>query len=100
MTLDDRIGQLVRDAIEPMLHQLEQRLVERLDGLVQPPVTKFTPDLLTTRDLASYLRVSPRTVQRRAAAGELPPPISVSSRRARWRRCDIDEWLDRGGMSP
>ena len=100
MTLDDRIGQLVRDALEPMLSQLEQRLVERLEDLERPQVPEAPPELLTARDLASYLRVSPRTVQRMAAAGELPPPVPISPGRSRWRRGDIHEWLDRGGTSP
>jgi len=99
VSLEERFAELVRDAVEPMLHALEQRLVERLDGLGRPPEPNSAPDLMTAKDLADYLRVDPRTVQRMAAAGELPAPIPVSAKRSRWRRADIDAWLQAGGAS-
>ena len=100
MSLEERIAELVRDAVEPMLHALEQRLVERLEGLApRPEEPKPAPDLMTAKDLAAYLRVDRRTVQRMAGAGELPAPIPVSARRSRWRRADIDAWLQAGGAS-
>ena len=98
MNLDDRLSQLVRGAIEPMLAEhlghLEQRLAERLDGLGQRPVRETAPSLMTLRELASYLRLSPRTVQRMAAENELPPPVRITRGRPRWRRADVDAWLD------
>ena len=99
MNLADRLSQLVRDAVEPMLNErlndLEERLLERLRAVVQQPPADTAPPLLTQDDLACYLRVAPRTVKRMVAAGELPPPIPISAGRSRWRRSDIDEWLDR-----
>ncbi len=97
MSLDDHIGQLVRDAIEPMLSELEQRLVERLDDLVQPVEPTSTPDLLTAKELAGYLRISPRNVHR--MKDDIPDPVRVTPGRPLWRRSDIDAWLDQGGVS-
>ena len=97
VNIDDQIGQLVRDAIEPMLRDLEQRLVERLE---QPPAaTEVQPKILTAKGLAEYLHVSPRTIHRMAARSELPPPILITPSRPRWRRSDIDAWLDAGGAA-
>ena len=99
MSLDDRIAQLVRDAVEPMLTErfehLEERLVARLQGLVSEP--DAVPSLLTAGDVAGLLRVAPRTVQRMVAAGEFPRPIPITPGRARWRRSDVDAWLEQRG---
>ena len=100
MTIDDRMRQLVRDAIEPMLtarlSDLEERLAARLASVVQPPPADTAPRLLTQKDVAKYLRVAPRTVTRMLAADKLPPPIQVSPGCSRWRKEDIDKRLERG----
>ena len=77
------------------LNDLEERLLERLAGLVQPP--DAAPALLTLKEVARDLRVTPRTVQRMVAAGEFPPPVHISPGRSRWRRSDVDAWLDGRG---
>jgi len=103
VTLDDRLAQLVRDAVAPMLAQqlelLEERLAERLSGLVERPEasTAAAPPLLTQGDVAAQLRVAPRTLQRMVKAGEFPRPVPISPGRARWRQVDVDTWLDRQG---
>ena len=105
MNLDDRLSQLVRDAIMPMLAEhldgLEDRLVERLAAEVQrsaePPKR---PELLTSKDVAGILKVDPRTLQRMVSAEKFPASIKISPARSRWRRSDVDAWLaQRGGES-
>jgi excisionase family DNA binding protein len=49
--------------------------------------------LLTTDEVLGYLRVTPRTVYRLIRAGELPA-VRIG-RQWRFRRADIDNWLDR-----
>ena len=99
MNLDDRIAQLLRDSVEPMLTErfehLEERLVARLEGLVPEP--DAVPSLLTAGDVAGLLRIAPRTVQRMVATGDFPAPIPITPGRARWRRADIDAWLEQRG---
>ena len=101
MTIDDRMRQLVRDAIEPMLsahlNALEERLAERLDRAVQPPPSDAAPRLLTKKDVATQLRIDPRTLQRMVDAGEFPAPVPISPGRTRWRQATIDEWIDGRG---
>ena len=98
MTLDDRLSQLVRDALEPMLREglnaLEERLAERLATAVQPPAADAALRLLTKKDVAAQLRVDPRTLVRMVAAGQFPPPILISPGCPRWRQETIDEWVD------
>jgi predicted DNA-binding transcriptional regulator AlpA len=52
------------------------------------------PDLLTAREVACCLSVSPRTVWRWTAQGILPAPVRPSRRATRWRACDIRRFLD------
>ena len=100
MNLDDRISQLVRDVVSPMLaerlDQLEERLVERLKDAVQvqPVPASATPPLVTIAEVAKRLKVDKRTVERMVKAGEFPSPIRVSPGIIRWPPSDIDAWLE------
>ena len=48
---------------------------------------------LTTEDVLAYLKVTPRTIYRLIRTGELPA-VRIG-RQWRFRRTDLDEWLDR-----
>jgi excisionase family DNA binding protein len=48
---------------------------------------------LTTEEVLGYLKVNPRTIYRLIRSGELPA-IRIG-RQWRFRRTDLDEWLDR-----
>ena len=48
---------------------------------------------LTTEQVLGYLRVTPRTIYRLIRSGELPA-VRVG-RQWRFRRGDLDEWLER-----
>src|SRR5262249_60538689 len=63
-----------------------QRLAER------PPAEPLLWDL---EQVAAALNVSPRTVKRMAAAGELPGVVHVSRRRL-FHRAAIEDWVARG----
>jgi excisionase family DNA binding protein len=103
VNLDDRLAQLVRDALEPMLAErldhLEERLVERLTDVVRDAAAPASapPTLLTLKEVARYLQVSPRTVERMVVAGEFPPPMSISPGRSRWRQSNVDAWIETRG---
>ena len=49
--------------------------------------------LLTKQQLAERLQCSVRTVERRAAAGELPRPLKVG-RLVRWTTEQLDQWQE------
>lgn len=51
-------------------------------------------ELLTTAELAAELKVSPRTLQRWRAEGSGPPMVRVG-RGVRYRRRDVNAWLER-----
>ena len=53
----------------------------------------MTGRLLTTREVAGYLAVSPETVLRRWRRGEIPGGIRLASNVLRFREAAIDEWL-------
>jgi excisionase family DNA binding protein len=101
VNLNDEFTALVRDAMRPMLidalEHLETRLVARVTEVVQAqpaPVAPLKP-VLTLQEVADLLQIAPRTVQRMAADGEFPAPIRLGSNRPRWRRADVDAWLER-----
>ena len=48
---------------------------------------------LTTEEVLGYLRVTPRTIYRLIRSGELPA-VRIG-RQWRFRRTDLDNWLDR-----
>ena len=93
MSLEKQIGEIVRDTLTPMLSELEERLVERIENLDRP-TEKGPPEMLTRSELAEYLRVSLRTLQRKEG---LPEPIRIVPSRPLWRRSEIDGWLSEGG---
>jgi excisionase family DNA binding protein len=49
--------------------------------------------LLSIRELASMLQVSTRTISRMKSEGSLPKPIFIG-RLVRWKRKDIEAWLN------
>ncbi len=51
-------------------------------------------ELLRMRDVADVLGVSTRTVQRWVDEGRLPAPFVLSSRALRWRRSEVEAWLE------
>ena len=54
-------------------------------------------DLLTKQEVARLLRVSVRTLERHVALGKFLAPIRFSQRCIRWRRQDIDDYLEQFG---
>lgn len=52
-----------------------------------------TQSILTTEEVLGYLRVTPRTIYRLIRTGELPA-LRIG-RQWRFRRSDLDAWLDR-----
>jgi excisionase family DNA binding protein len=53
----------------------------------------LTESLLTTREVATFLGVSPETVLRRWRAGELPG-YRLASNVLRFRESEIEAWLE------
>ena len=49
--------------------------------------------LMSTNDLVDYLRISRVGIWRKRRSGEFPLPCEIGGQ-LRWRRGDIDDWLD------
>jgi excisionase family DNA binding protein len=52
-------------------------------------------EIMTTQEVAEYLRTSVETIKRMARRGALP--AAKLGRNWRFRKADIDEWLETGG---
>ena len=63
-----------------------------------PPEAKR---LFRVEDVAEYLGCCRATIYSRVKAGTFPPPMKLG-RAIRWRRSDIEDWLDRQpvGLGP
>lgn len=51
--------------------------------------------LLTAEDVGHLLQVSERSVWRWLSAGKIPEPVKIGGS-TRWRRGDVQEWIERG----
>lgn len=51
--------------------------------------------LLTKPELAEQLQISPRSLDRGVAERRIPAPMKIG-RLVRWRRVEIERWLDAG----
>jgi excisionase family DNA binding protein len=56
--------------------------------------------LLTQRQAAEYLNVSITTLQRWRRKGIGPPSIRLPNGYLRFRRSDLDTWLEKHGSNP
>jgi len=53
------------------------------------------PELLTIRDLAKVLKLSPRSIWRLVKNHQLPAPVRIGGS-IRWRADDISRWIAKG----
>lgn len=56
-------------------------------------------ELYTDVEIAELIKVSRRQIWKLLAMGRLPEPIRIS-RSVRWRRTDIDNWIENGCRPP
>ncbi len=54
--------------------------------------------LLPPEEVARLLSISPRKLRAMVSCGEFPRPARIG-RLARYRRCDVEEWVSRLGDS-
>ena len=67
-----------------------------LSSIVQHQDKKHADDnLLKKNDLASRLGCSLRQIELMVKSGRLPRPFYLGDASPRWRRCDVDAWLER-----
>jgi excisionase family DNA binding protein len=66
--------------------------------LTAPAREPAAAQLLDVRAVAALLDCSTRHVYRLTDRGAMPPPVRLGAL-LRWRRADLDDWLD-GGCKP
>jgi excisionase family DNA binding protein len=62
------------------------------------PPDQAAPALLDVRAVAALLDCSTRHIFRLVDAGKMPPPLKLGTL-VRWRRNDLDSWLNAGCQS-
>jgi len=71
----------------------EQRVVCYIRG-EKRSLPEGSPELLNKKQLADLLGVSLKTLDRWTQRGILPPPARLGRRLKRWRRIDIERWIE------
>jgi predicted DNA-binding transcriptional regulator AlpA len=65
----------------------------------EPRHEAVSPELLTKKEVARRVKVSIRTIARYVALNKFPQPIRFSQSCVRWRRKDIDDYLEQHGTN-
>jgi predicted DNA-binding transcriptional regulator AlpA len=52
---------------------------------------------MASTEAAAYLSLSVNTLRNKARGGQFPDPVPVLDGRRRWRRVDLDAWIERQG---
>lgn len=63
------------------------------DGAM-PPALQAGSDVMTTEEVARYLGVNKKTLDRMRGRGDGPRYLRLTSKIIRYRRADIEEFLD------
>ena len=50
--------------------------------------------LLTRREVESYVRLSRASIYTMMRRGAFPAPIKIGAQAVRWRKSEIDDWLE------
>ena len=69
-----------------------EALLSHDPGQVTDP---FDGALLTSRQAAEYLGLTKRFLERRRLVRQGPPFVRISKRCVRYRRSDLDEWIQK-----
>jgi predicted DNA-binding transcriptional regulator AlpA len=52
-----------------------------------------TKELLTVKEVAAIMGISPRTVWEQSSCGAIPKPIKIGPKITRWHRQTLEKWL-------
>jgi excisionase family DNA binding protein len=85
----------VDDPGEPDLREETLRLLSEILKRLEPP-----PEVLTVRDLAKLLQISPAQVYKMLERNQIPLPFYIGGcrRLPRWWRSEILLWLSNGAL--
>ncbi len=68
-----------------------------LKSKTQPATANDQTSLMVeVKEFARLIDVSPATLWRMRSASKLPPAVKLSAGCVRWRRADIQRWVDLG----
>jgi len=56
------------------------------------PASAAAPAILTARQVALRLQISPATLWRMRRRGQFPTPVTVGKHAPRWREADVIAW--------
>lgn len=68
------------------------------NAIFSPVVSADLPQFLTAKECADIFRVAVTTFRLRARLGVYPSPVKVGVRSLRWRKSDIMDFLNVGGV--
>lgn len=67
-----------------------------MDGRRPSGIAMWEKLLLTARQVADALGISERKVWSMHTTARLPAPVQLGDRSTRWRRTDLERWIEAG----
>lgn len=84
-------------AMRELLREVVRAEIEPLISAIRAgKAATESPTLMTAKDVQALLRIDERTLRRATREGAVPPPIHIGGRMIRWRRGDLERWLESG----
>ena len=87
----------ILDILSGLLHKSDVQATQKTAPAPSEPqaVVDGSPLLLSEDDMAGLLGVSSGAVRRLDSGGKIPKPLRLGNF-LRWRRTEIESWVDRG----
>ena len=64
-----------------------------MSDMSNPPAAPIGDRLMTIEEVASRLKVSTATINRRTKAGKIPQRVRLGTRTRRWRESEVSAWI-------
>ena len=84
--INPAIEQIARDAARKAVREVYEEIAKRL--------WRPAPEYLTPEMAAAYLSVSVETMKQWRAQGYGPKPVTTQHKFVRYRRADLDAWME------
>jgi prophage regulatory protein len=77
-----------------MFFQTNQQSIGRINGIAPAAKATSTRTLLNQNEVIEALGVSRNWIHRHVKNGTFPKPIKISPRTLRWKREELERWLE------
>lgn len=94
----ERIAEIVESIVGPRFDDIERGISDLCRAMSTAAKEMGKGDdleMLDARDLRRLLGINAREIRRMVSSHDFPRPLRLGARRLRWKRSDIDAWIER-----